>query len=52
MEREHGIIREGLHLGFEIAKLTLKAGAVIAAILTVCEIHKIHKSMEKHHLLK
>ena len=52
METEHRIIREGLHLGFEIAKPTLKAGALITLILTVCEIHKIHKSLEKHSLLK
>lgn len=52
METERRIIKEGLHLGFEIAKLTLKAGAVIAAILMVCEVHKIHKSLEQHRLLK
>lgn len=52
METGHKFIREGLHLGLEIAKITLKAGAVVAAILTVCEIHKIHQSLEKHHLLK
>lgn len=52
METNKNLLTEGLHLGFEIAKLTLKVGAVVAAILTVCEIHKIHKSLEKHHLLK
>lgn len=52
MEREHRILKEGLHLGFEIAKLTLKVGVMVTAILTVCEIHKIHKSLERHNLLK
>lgn len=52
METGHKIIKEGLHLGFEIAKLTFKAATVVTTILMVCEIHKIHKSLERHHLLK
>ena len=52
METEHKILKEGLHLGFEIAKLAFKAATVVTAVLLVCEVHKIHKSLEKHHLLK
>lgn len=51
MNHEHHFIKEGLHLGFEIAKLSLKAAALVAAFLTVKEIHKVHKSLEKHKLL-
>lgn len=52
MNTEHRILKEGLHLGFEIAKLTFKAAAIVAAFLTVREIHNIHKSLESHKLLK
>lgn len=31
----------------EIAKLTLKAAAIVAAYLTVKEIHKVHKALER-----
>lgn len=37
----------GLHLGFEIAKLALKAAAVAATFCMVKEIHKVHKEIEK-----
>ena len=52
MNTEHRILKEGLHLGFEIAKLTFKAAAIVAAFLTVREIHNIHKSLESRKLLK
>lgn len=45
----HHLMREGLHLGFEIAKLALKSAAIAAALLTVCELHKIHKGIVQHH---
>ena len=37
----------GLMLGFKIAGLALKAGAVCAAFLIMKEIHKCHKAIEK-----
>jgi len=37
-----------LHLAFDIAKITLKAASVAAAILAVREIHKVHKAIEDH----
>lgn len=40
-------MKEGLHLGFEIAKLSLKVAAIVAAFLTVKELHKVHKSIEE-----
>lgn len=49
MSHEHRPAHYGLHLGFEIAKLGLKAAAVCAAFLTVKEIHKVHKRLESHH---
>lgn len=39
----------GLHLGFKIAKLALKAASVAAAICMVKEIHKVHKAIERKH---
>lgn len=51
MNHEHSVAHYGLHLGFEIAKLGLKAAAVCAAFLTVKEIHKVHKRLEERHQL-
>lgn len=48
MNHEHHFIKEGLHLGFEVAKLSLKAAALVAAFLIVKEIHNVHKSIEHH----
>lgn len=36
----------GLHLGFKIAKLALKAASLATAICICKEIHKVHKSIE------
>lgn len=36
----------GLHLGFSIAKVALKAAAVCAAFFLVKEVHKVHKAIE------
>ena len=52
METEHRFLKEGLHLGLEITKLTLKAAAIVAAFLAVHELHKVHQSLEHHKLLK
>lgn len=49
---KHHLAHFGLHLGFEIAKLAMKAATVCAAFLTVKELHKVHKNLEKRHLLK
>lgn len=38
----------GLHLGFKIAKLALKAAGVAAAFCLVHEVHKVHRSIEHH----
>lgn len=38
----------GLHLGFKIASLALKAATVAAAFLVMKELHKVHKAIEKH----
>lgn len=46
MSHEHHA-HSGLRLGFEIAKLGLKAATVAAAFLTVKEIHKVHKRLEE-----
>ena len=35
----------GLHLGFKIAKLALKAAGVAAAF---CLVHKVHRTIEHH----
>lgn len=40
--------RFGLHLGFGIAKLVLKAAAVAAAFCVVKEVHKVHRAIEEH----
>lgn len=36
----------GLHLGFKIAKLALKAMTVAAGVCMVKELHKVHKAIE------
>lgn len=36
----------GLHLGFAIAKMVLKAATVAAAFCLVKEVHKVHKAIE------
>lgn len=41
-------MKEGLKMGFEIAKLTFKAATVVAAFMTVCELHRLHKGLETH----
>lgn len=46
MEEKHGA-HCGLHLGFKIAKLVLKAAGVAAAFCLVKEVHKVHKSIER-----
>ncbi len=38
----------GLNLGFKIAKLVLKAAGVAAAFCLVKEVHRVHKSIERH----
>ena len=37
----------GLHLGFKISKLVLKAALVGAAYCISKELHKIHKAIER-----
>lgn len=49
--KHHHLIADGLRLGFDIAKLTLKAAALVAAFLTVRELHKVHQSLEARHRL-
>ena len=48
-KHHHHLISEGLHLGFAIAKLALKAAGICAAFMTVHELHKLHKGLEEHH---
>lgn len=38
----------GLHLGFQIAKVALKALTVAAIVCTAKELHKVHKAIEAH----
>ena len=38
----------GLHLGFKIAKLAMKAAMVAAGFCLVKEVHKVHKAIERH----
>lgn len=45
---KNSLMSEGLHLGFKIAKLALKAASVAAAFCLVHEVHKVHKAI-KHH---
>lgn len=52
MRHEEKIVHDGLHIGFEIAKLGLKAAAVCAAFLTVKELHILHRKFEEHHHAK
>lgn len=47
MSHEHHHEHSCLHLGFEIAKLALKAASVAAAFCMVHEIHKVHTSIKK-----
>lgn len=51
MDSKHHCKHKGMHLCFEIAKLTLKAGALVAACLAVNELHKVHKSIEERQKL-
>lgn len=39
--------KECLHVALSITKLVLKTAALVAAFLTVKEIHKVHKSLER-----
>lgn len=50
METRH-LMNEGVHFGFEVAKLTFKAAAIVAAFLAVKELHKVHRSIEERHRL-
>lgn len=47
MKHDHSMARFGLHLGFEIARLAVKAAGVCAAFLMVKEIHQVHKKIEE-----
>lgn len=47
MSHEHHA-HMGLRIGFEIAKLAMKAAMVAAAVCTVKEIHKVHKAIDRH----
>ena len=48
MENRHGHdCHCGLHFGFAIAKLALKAAVVAAGFCLVKEVHKVHKSIER-----
>lgn len=46
MEGKHQ--HDAMHLGFAITKLALKVAAVAAAFCIVDELHKVHKSIERH----
>lgn len=48
MDGKHSEAKFALHLGFDIAKLFMKAAAVAAAFCLVKEVHKVHKAIEKH----
>ena len=52
METKHCLMKEGVKMGFEIAKLTFKAATVVAAFMTVCELHRLHKGFEARHTAK
>lgn len=45
---ENHPVHFALHLGFEIAKIALKAASVAAAFCICKEIHKVHKGIEAH----
>lgn len=47
-ERQCKEMRFALHLGFDIAKIVLKAAMVAAAFCAVKEVHKVHKAIEAH----
>lgn len=47
MHHENSNESFGLHLGFKIAALALKAAGVCAAFLLMKEVHKVHKAIEK-----
>lgn len=49
METKHHFIKEGIHLGLDLAKIAIKTGLLVAAFLTVKELHKVHKSIEAKH---
>ncbi|MCM1490192.1 MAG: hypothetical protein NC095_05130 [Muribaculum sp.] len=46
-ERKDKEMRFALHLGFDIAKIVLKAAMVAAAFCAVKEVHKVHKAIEE-----
>lgn len=46
-EKECKEMRFALHLGFDIARIVLKAAMVAAAFCAVKEIHKVHKAIEE-----
>ena len=47
-ERKDKEMRFALHLGFDIAKIVLKAAMVAAAFCTAKEICKVHRALEAH----
>lgn len=49
MSHEHEHDHFGLHLGFKIAKLALKAATVAAGFCIAKEIHRVHRSIEAKH---
>lgn len=46
MEEKDKKMHCALRLGFDIAKLVLKAGMIATAICLVKEVHKVHKAIE------
>ena len=44
METKHRLV----HFAFDVTKLALKLGVLVAAFCTVKELHKIHKGLENH----
>lgn len=47
METKHRLMKEGVRFGFDVAKLTFKAAALVAAFCAVKELHNIHKQLEE-----